>query len=72
MGLRTMRSVVAIVGATVLTTGLAACGRGDGGGGGASGAGKTLNVLIGAKLLYLLFQRYLVGGLDGRRRQVMP
>jgi multiple sugar transport system substrate-binding protein len=51
MGLRTMRSVVAIVGATVLTAGLAACGSGDGGGG-SSGAGKTLTMLIGANTQY--------------------
>jgi multiple sugar transport system substrate-binding protein len=52
MGSRTKRSVVAIVGATVLTTGLAACGSGDGGGGGSSGAGKSLTMFMGANTQY--------------------
>ena len=47
-----MRAVVALAGATVLTAGLAACGGDDEGGGGGSGAGKTLNVLIGANTQY--------------------
>jgi multiple sugar transport system substrate-binding protein len=51
MGLRTIRSVVALIGATTLTAALAACGSGDGGGS-SSGAGKTLNVLIGTNTQY--------------------
>jgi multiple sugar transport system substrate-binding protein len=47
MGLRTMRSVVALAGVTALTAALAACGGGD------SGAeSKSLNVLIGANSQY--------------------
>jgi multiple sugar transport system substrate-binding protein len=52
MGLRTMRSAVALVGAAALTAGLAACGGGDDGGGGSSGSGKTLHMLIGANTQY--------------------
>jgi multiple sugar transport system substrate-binding protein len=53
MSLRTMRAVVALAGATALTAALGACaGDDDGGGGGGSGAGKTLNVLIGANTQY--------------------
>jgi multiple sugar transport system substrate-binding protein len=55
MGLRKIRSVVALVGATALTAALAACGSGDGSSGGSSsggGAGKTLNMLIGANTQY--------------------
>jgi multiple sugar transport system substrate-binding protein len=51
MGLRTMRSVVALVGAAALTAGLAACGGNDNGGG-SSGGGKTLHMLIGANTQY--------------------
>jgi multiple sugar transport system substrate-binding protein len=49
MGSKTIRSVVALAGATALTVALAACGGDDGGGG---GAGKTLNVLIAANTQY--------------------
>jgi multiple sugar transport system substrate-binding protein len=52
MSFRTMRTVVAVAGAAMLTAGLAACGGGDDQGGGGSGAGKTLNVLIGANTQY--------------------
>jgi multiple sugar transport system substrate-binding protein len=52
MGLRTIRSVVALVGATALTAALAACGSNGGNSGSSSGAGKTLNVLIGANTQY--------------------
>ena len=48
MSLRTMRAVVALAGATLLTTALAACSD-DGAGGDGS---KTLNVLIGANTQY--------------------
>ena len=50
MGLRTMRAVVALAATTALTVALAGCGGDDEGGG--SGAGKTLNVLIGANTQY--------------------
>jgi multiple sugar transport system substrate-binding protein len=46
-----MRSAVALLGATALTAALAACG-GGGDSGGSNGAGKTLNVLIGANTQY--------------------
>ena len=50
MSLRTMRAVMALAGATLLTTALAACGgSGDGGSG---GGGKTLRVFIGANTQY--------------------
>jgi multiple sugar transport system substrate-binding protein len=52
MGLRRMRSLVALAGAAALTAGLTACGGGDGGGGGSSGGGKTLHMLIGANTQY--------------------
>jgi multiple sugar transport system substrate-binding protein len=52
MSLTTMRGVVALAGAVVLTAGLAACGGGDDEGGSGSGSGKTLNVLIGANTQY--------------------
>jgi multiple sugar transport system substrate-binding protein len=52
MGLRTIRSVVALVSATTLTAALAACGSGGGGSGSSSGAGKTLHMLIGANTQY--------------------
>lgn len=53
MGSMTRRSAIALAGATALTLTLAACGSDDGdGGGGSSGAGKTLNVLIGANTQY--------------------
>ena len=52
MGCRQVRAVVALVGAAALTAALAACGGGDDGGGGGDGAGKTLNVLIGANTQY--------------------
>ncbi|RSM69531.1 ABC transporter substrate-binding protein [Actinoplanes sp. ATCC 53533] len=45
-----MRGVMALAGVAVLTAGLAACGGDDEGGSG--GAGKTLNVLIGANTQY--------------------
>jgi multiple sugar transport system substrate-binding protein len=51
MSFVTRRAVVALAGAVALTAGLGACG-GDDGGGGSSGAGKTLNVLIGANTQY--------------------
>jgi multiple sugar transport system substrate-binding protein len=51
MGFLTRRSAVALVGTTVLAAALTACGGGDDSGGG-SGAGKTLNVLIGANTQY--------------------
>ena len=49
MGLRTLRAVVALAATTALTAALAGCGGDDEGG---SGAGKTLNVLIGANTSY--------------------
>jgi multiple sugar transport system substrate-binding protein len=52
MGLRTMRSVVALVGAAALAAGLAACGGNDNGGGSSGGGGKTLHMLIGANTQY--------------------
>jgi multiple sugar transport system substrate-binding protein len=52
MGWRNLRTVVALVGAATLTATLTACGDDDGGGGGGDGAGKTLNVLIGANTQY--------------------
>ena len=52
MGFRTMRSVVALAGAAVLTAGLTACGGGDNGGGSSGGGGKTLHMLIGANTQY--------------------
>ena len=53
MGLRRMRSLVALAGAAALTAGLTACGGGDdGGGGSSSGGGKTLHMLIGANTQY--------------------
>ena len=52
MSLMTRRAVVALAGAVALTAALAACGGGDSSGGGSSGAGKTLNVLIGANTQY--------------------
>ena len=51
MSFVTRRAVVALAGAVALTAGLGACG-GDDSGGGSSGAGKTLNVLIGANTQY--------------------
>jgi multiple sugar transport system substrate-binding protein len=48
MRYRKMRSAVALAGATALVAALAACGGGDE----SSGAGKTLNVLIGANTQY--------------------
>lgn len=50
MSMNTMRGVMALAGVAVLTAGLAACGGDDEGGSG--GAGKTLNVLIGANTQY--------------------
>jgi multiple sugar transport system substrate-binding protein len=50
MSMRTMRGVMALAGVAVLTAGLAACGGDEEGGSG--GAGKTLNVLIGANTQY--------------------
>ena len=48
----TVRSALAVLAATTVTAGLAACGGGGGsggsGGGGTNGAGKTLDVYIGA------------------------
>ncbi|HEX8346930.1 MAG TPA: extracellular solute-binding protein [Actinoplanes sp.] len=52
MSFPTMRAVVALAGAAVLTAGLAACGGGDDEGGSGSGAGKTLTMLIGANTQY--------------------
>jgi multiple sugar transport system substrate-binding protein len=52
MGLRRIRSLVALAGAAALTAGLTACGGGDSGGGGSSGGGKTLHMLIGANTQY--------------------
>jgi multiple sugar transport system substrate-binding protein len=52
MGLRRMRTVVALAGAATLTAGLAACGGGGDEGGGGSGGGKTLTMLIGANTQY--------------------
>jgi multiple sugar transport system substrate-binding protein len=52
MGLRTRRSVAAVVGATALTVALAACGNNGGDSGSSSGAGKTLHMLIGANTQY--------------------
>jgi multiple sugar transport system substrate-binding protein len=52
MGSRTIRSVVALAGAAVLTAGLTACGGGDNGGGSSGGGGKTLHMLIGANTQY--------------------
>ena len=49
MGLKTLRAMVALVGAATLTAAVAACG--DSGGGGDSG-GKTLHVLVGANTQY--------------------
>ncbi len=49
--MRRIRPVVALAGAIALTAGLTACG-GDEEGGGSGGAGKTLNVLIGANTQY--------------------
>jgi predicted dehydrogenase len=46
MGLRTMHSIVALAGVTVLTAALSACGGGSG------AAGKSLDVLIGANAQY--------------------
>jgi multiple sugar transport system substrate-binding protein len=51
MGLKTRRSVLALAGTTALTVVLTACASG-GDGGGSSGAGKTLNVLIGTNTQY--------------------
>ena len=51
MSFVTRRAVVALAGAVALTAGLGACGGNDSGGG-SSGAGKTLNVLIGANTQY--------------------
>lgn len=48
MRYKKMRSAVALAGATALVAALAACGGGDESG----GAGKTLNVLIGANTQY--------------------
>ena len=50
MAFRSRRSVVALIGVTALGVALGACGNGDDDGG--SGAGKTLNVLIGANTQY--------------------
>src|SRR4051812_18739846 len=47
-----MRTAVALLGATALAAALGACGGGDDESGGGSGAGKTLNVLIGANTQY--------------------
>ncbi len=52
MGLRNGRSTVALLGATVLAGTLAACGSNSENSGSSSGAGKTLNVLIGANTQY--------------------
>ena len=52
MGLRTVRSAVALLGATALVATFAACGNSGGSSGSSSGAGKTLNVLIGANPQY--------------------
>jgi multiple sugar transport system substrate-binding protein len=52
MGLRTRRSVAAMVGATALTVALAACGSNGGDSGSSSGAGKTIHMLIGANTQY--------------------
>jgi multiple sugar transport system substrate-binding protein len=52
MGWRNLRTVVALVGAATLTAALTACGDDGGGGGSGDGAGKTLNVLIGANTQY--------------------
>jgi multiple sugar transport system substrate-binding protein len=52
MGLRTGRSAVALLGATALAVTLGACGNNGGSSGSSSGAGKTLNVLIGANTQY--------------------
>jgi multiple sugar transport system substrate-binding protein len=53
MGLRTRRSVAALVGATALTVALAACGNSGGSSSGSSsGAGKTIHMLIGANTQY--------------------
>ena len=46
------KKVVALAGATVLVSALAACGGGNDGDGGGGGAGKTLNVLIAANTQY--------------------
>jgi multiple sugar transport system substrate-binding protein len=46
----TRRSAFKLAGATALSVPLAACGSGDGGG--SSGAGKTLNMLMGANTQY--------------------
>jgi len=55
MGLRTSRSMVALVGTAALTVALAACG--SGGGGSSSGAGKTLDVLVGTNTQFPQEQR---------------
>src|ERR1044071_4151233 len=49
MGSRTIRSVVSLAGAAVLTAGLTACGGGDNGGGSRGGGGQTLHMPIRAK-----------------------
>jgi multiple sugar transport system substrate-binding protein len=52
MGSMTSRSAIGLAGVAALTLALAACGGGDSDDGGGSGAGKTLNVLIGANTQY--------------------